>query len=223
MARWLRSSRATPGDAVTLYRSPRALILSALIACGATEPDVAPPDPMARAAACLTQEDGLGELDADGDGELTIEDVEEGQAAMRVAWRDASDVVWTGRYLSETTKVTHGDFEGNQDRWGLWFRTPCEPESAAFVWFRGPANGRLVDGTWEVYQLSWDVPEVENGGRNLGATGEVVLTVHGDTATGHVNDPVGVMPIEDYLLGEQTGERVEIVDLVFRGIPVELD
>lgn len=208
---------------MTPYRPLRALILSAQVGCGAPEPDVEQPDPAARAAACLTQDDGLGDLDVDGDGELTIHDVEAGQAAMRVAWRDASDVGLTGRYLSETTKLTHGDFQGNQDRWGIWFRTPCEPESAAFVWFQGPATGRLVDGTWDVYTLSWDVPEIENGGRDLGATGEVVLIVDGETVTGHVRDPVGVMPIEDYLLGERTGERVEILDLVFGAIPAEVD
>jgi hypothetical protein len=203
--------------AIGVYRANLALFLVTML-CGCTSSDQ--PD-YGSTQRCADSENGLGELDSNGDGELTEDDLSSGEAALWVQWDD-EDGQQFGRYRSEQSRFRYLTDTG-LPWWAAWFETDCGDGShSAFVWFEAEAqDGTMNEGYWPTRSLDWDIPWMERGGGTQDVGGYVVLTGDLSGMSGHTSGLVGSFLLQDYIAGEPTGETLTIIALAFRDVLVD--
>lgn len=167
-----------------------------------------------------TPDTGLGDLDDNGDGVLTDEDLAEGEAAAKVVWTLSDGTEQVGLHRTDRAKVVHCDGLNDCTHWAVWFRIECDPEAALFPWFVGPESEPLDAGDHDIWVYSYDLPAYENGGSDEDGDGNMLITnIDGDFASGHLVDPVSDIDVLDYVLGDSSGRRVRIEAFAFSNIP----
>ena len=168
---------------------------------------------------------GFGLLDRNMDGELTLDDLEPGEAAVQAVWTDDAGVKTVWRQVSTTANIWHGDALGDQSRYGVWLPlTDPQVDQPLYTTavFEGPQQGISEPASFARVSSHWDIAYLERGGSNEDEDGSVVLShVEGDVASGTVSDPSGPIEIIDYLAQAPSGDVVCVQRIVFREISAE--
>lgn len=202
------------------------LLLLAAAACAADPATTEGGDPANDACENPADDPGLGSLDRDLDGMLTVEDLEPGQAAMQAIWTDPSGAQTVWRQVSSTASIWHGDGNGDLTRYGVWL--PLEhPENMGELYmtavFEGPVDGITEPGSFTRVSTNWDIAFMERGGSNETEPGSIEITeFQGDLASGTVAEPSGPIEIFDYLLQAPSGDVLCVQAIAFREMAIEL-
>lgn len=166
----------------------------------------------------LSPEEGVAQLDRDGDGLLTAKDLQPGQVGTVLVWLGPSGPVGTSVHLSsESPMMTYGINDRWESMWGVdeFFRD-CDPNLNVGVGFQQEDRDliQLEVGAHEM-GVSVHAQALEISGHAYMSDGVMRITQVHPKFSGHMEGS-GTVHLESDLTGAPVGQAIRVVAFAFR-------
>ncbi|MDJ0766277.1 MAG: EF-hand domain-containing protein [Myxococcota bacterium] len=168
------------------------------------------------------------EIDRNGDGQLTADDLDPRQAAIylvRTRTSPEGDVTEIEQAFKNSdgriSKFPHFTPE-NEDAWAFSMPLVGRPTYYVAIIFKspGPDPEQIAEGDGQGYDVGVDVPEREHGGESPFDGVMHIVDLVGETASGNVSVGIDV-EIMSYVTQGPVGETIRIESAAFNRIPID--